>query len=153
MNELLNFEQYVRENLSDRVAARALIDFREQLLGQPHRANVRAVAAIRHRQRNSDNLAAAARLVGAASWVRGPLFSEMLSECGEDPDGCSASVIILPGSRPPFIQATGYPGNGEMPHHTLVVGARWLIVAARLESFRRDAANHNFGGAYRDANP
>jgi len=132
MNEFQSHVEYVTENYTDKAAALALVDRFAEDFHESHVRALRYVARIRRDQKNAHEMTRAGNLLAARSWVRGPIFADMLMRCGEVPDECSASALVVPGSRPPYIQATGYEDLVNRPHHTIVVGARWVIDCAEL---------------------
>lgn len=134
MNELLAFEQYVAEHLDDRLAARALIDFREDALGISHKVAVRAVAAIRKQARDARELAEAAALLAKGSPSRRAI-SNLIRSAGSEPWRGFGTIVLVAGSRyPTFYPARTWRGKVSATRGIIEVGARRVLWIAQAIS-------------------
>lgn len=136
MSDLQAHEDFVRCNLEDRVAARALVDHYQDDAGMTRRAALRVVAALRKSRRDASEEGQAAELMKPDSRYR-PLLSTHIRAEVETMDAIGATVLIVAGSRPPKFRP---PKQGSRGHYwrtgTIVVGARWILVCWRTRLLR-----------------
>ena len=130
MNELLSHEQYVCANLADRVAARTLIDHREELLEESHAVAVYAVAAIRTAERAACRMAEATALLAPGHSSSRPLCAFIRSYTPEV-YAENAYILIVRGGRGPTCHGPAVNTNPPAARSLCItVGAIWVLRSA-----------------------
>lgn len=139
MNDLLAHEQYVREHLDDRTAARSLVDHHQEALNVSRRVALRAVAAIRKQQRDAEEMAAAAERMRPET-VGSVNLRYAVLDCFDYGDNDPSFILLRPGSRPPArFSCVQFEDGGQFTYTSITVGARWILNKA--EEFDRDCAS------------
>lgn len=145
MNDYQTFWEAVRNDPADKTTALVFADWLEENMDRTRHQALRRVAKVRRDERNQREKEAATKLLAEGSELREQLLIEMMLECNEWEGTDNVSTVIVSGSRPPYVQAAGYPFVDGAPQLSIVVGARWVLLQARFDALRREVFKATFG--------
>jgi len=132
MNDLCLHEEYVLNHLTDRTAARALVDHHQDALGVTRHVALRAVATMRRaRQKMNDLNKASYLLCSSSKWSA--LLALSIRLHFEGPEALSSQIILVPGRRQP-IACVGreFSKHLWLNQPTIIVGAKWVLRAKAI---------------------
>lgn len=132
MNDICQHDEYVRLNLSDRTAARALVDHHEEAFGVSRRIALRAVAVMRRQWRKDESQRRADALVRHALAKKTPLL-RLLRFYSRDFHSDWADVTVISGWRIPRAEVSYMEiGDDTFTRATCTVGARFVLMLEAL---------------------